>query len=50
MRAVGIAQSLAMNGIALAPDEDGLYDLAMGVASGELAYRDMLSWVRSHRR
>ena len=41
---------LAMNGIALAPDEDGLYDLAMGVASGEFAYRDMLSWVRSHRR
>ena len=36
---------LAMNDAAIHPSADALYDLAMAVARGELAYEDVLAWI-----
>lgn len=40
---------LALNGIELEYSQEGLSDMVLGVASGELQFEDMVKWIIKHQ-
>ena len=40
---------LALNGIELEYTQEGLSDMVLGVASGELQFEDMVKWIIKHQ-